>query len=429
MGSKIRLIVNKFFLPTIFLVAFLLRIKLFAFKTHWSDMYFWKDWGEGIIKFGASQFYSHFNADYLPFYPLVLGLVYKLYNISQHLHHIPIHYFYKFPAAISDIFLSLILFKILKKKSYKLAIIITVLFLFNPAVFVNSSMWGQVDVIGTLFVVSSFYFFEKKYFYLVGACLGIAVSTKIIYILSLPVLLIGLFLQAKFEKNDFYWFIKNQLIMLFSLVLTVFLIFYPFVDFTDKSLINILTKPFVLLIERYQQISQRYPYTSVNAFNFWAIIDKDFWLSDLRKYSIFSYYQWGNLINLLICFLVLLRLFLVKKTNLFYKMNLSLALLFLSSFLFLTRIHERHLFYIFPFLLIAGYYNRRLLINYFILSATYVLNLQFGLEYLYQNKNYFFSWPVIKLFSFINLLMFLWLILEYFLLNKPLKKNEIKNLS
>jgi len=418
MNFNLKSIAKKIILIIILFLGLLLRIKLFPYKTHWSDMYFWKDWGEYMAKFGPANFYQHFNADYLPLYPLVLGLVHNAFEFTKHLHNIPIHYFYKLPASMVDILLGLFIFKILRKKSLKFAFLALILFLFNPAIFANSAMWGQVDVIGTLFIVLGFYFFIKKNFFLLGASLGLALCTKPLYLLSLPIFVIGSFLVTKSDKKYIYCFLKKQSILFATLLIIMWLISLPFVNLTDFSFLEILLKPFTLLLDRYRIISERYLYTSVNAFNFWGIIDRSFWLSDARIFASFSYYQWGNFINIFIICLVLIKLFFTKKEEVFYKMNLSLLLLFFSSFMFLTRIHERHLYYIFPFLLITFIYKKRFLISYFILSLIYILNLHFSLEYYYRNKEYVFSWGFINFLSLVNFLIFLWIFLENFVLNK-----------
>lgn len=415
---------NLFLLIFILIVALFLRLKLFSYKTHWSDMYFWQDWGKGMVNLGPSQFYNHFNADYLPFYPLVLGFVYRLYELTKNIfhHQLPIYYFYKLPATITDILLAIFLFKLIYKKSLVFAYLGLIFFLFNPAIFANSSLWGQVDVIGTFFVILSIYFFIKKHFLWLGASLAFALCTKPLYLLAVPVFTIGLLMVRKIEKKGIGWFFKNQAVFLLTCLFFIWLISYPFVDFSSHVFFDGLGKPLLFLFKRYQIITQRYPYTSVNAFNFWALVDKAFWLSDSRPFIRFSYYQWGNLINIILVMTILVRLVFINKNDWFYRLILSLALLFFTSFMFLTRIHERHLYYVLPFIILAASKNKRLLLAYLILSITYVFNLNFALEYYYQNMKYIYNWQLINFFSFINLIIFCWLVLEYFVF--PLKINQ-----
>ncbi len=419
----------KFIKPVLIIIlmiaAFILRIKLFSEKTHWSDMYFWQDWGKYMAQFGPQNFYDHFNSDYLPFYPLILGLVYKLFNLTSSLHNIPIYYFYKLPASLADIIVGFLIFILVKKSHKKLAFLGLVLFLFNPAVFANSSMWGQVDIIGTLFVILALYFLKKENFLFPAIFSALALTTKTIYLLILPVFIIFSFKISKNKKRQFIWFIKKMFIFFITLGLVFWLVFYPFTD-VKNGFFNLLKNPFLLAFDRYKIISSRYQYASVNAFNFWALVDEKFWTSDLRSFLGLSLFNWGNIINLAVIISSLLALLYKRKENLLYQISLSLSVLFLSSFLFLTRIHERHMYYIFPFLLISAILKKRLMIAYFILSFTYVLNLNFGLEYLYQDKVYIYSRPLIILIASINVLMFFWLFVEL-LINIKIRKSEKKS--
>lgn len=393
------------------LVGLVLRFKVFPYKTHWSDMFFWKDWGSGILEYGTKKFYSQFGADYLPFYPLVLGLVQKTYNLTRGWLSIKDIYFFKFPAMVADVVLGLFIFQFLKEiKNYKAGILGMFLFLFNPAVFANSSMWGQVDVVGTLFLFAGYYYLYKKNYWVSGVMLSLALATKALYLIAVPFLLLFFFVRQKGFKNT--KIIKKYLLLGAGAVFALVIVTLPFVNGGFLAV-------FKFLFERYKIISQRYPYTSVNAFNFWGLIDKKFWMSDQRKFLQLFYYQWGNIITLALITLIYLKGILttnIKKW--FYNLNLGTSLLFASSFLFLTRMHERHFFYVFPFLAVASVIRRRLTLGYLLISLTYLLNLYFGLEYYYQAKTYVFTSLQINLFSAVNLIVFLWLLIEFLFLNK-----------
>lgn len=420
--------VKELLLPSfLFLASFIFRLYLFPYKTHGSDMWFWKTWGKELVEKGTINFYTQSNPDYLPFYPLILALIqiiYNFYKFQARIIFIPIDYFFKFPAAFFDILAGIIIFKIVKQKSLKLAYFVSFLFLFNPAFFVNSSMWGQVDIVGTFFIILALYFFLKDKFFLTGMSIAVALCTKTIYLLAIPVFLISFWLKKNFKKN-WRFVLKKTFIFTFGLIIIAWLINAPFTAFKKVNFYQFFSHPIILLFNRYQVISQRYPYNSVNAFNFWGVVNKAFWLSDDRKFSFFSYRQWGILLNSIVIFLSLIKFILLFKFKgeklFFYRFNLILAVSFVSSFIFLTRIHERHLYYGLPFLLIAAIYNYRLFIAYFIFSIIYVLNLHFALEYYYRGGAYIFDWRLINLLSLGNLLLFIWIFIELFFLNP---KNE-----
>ncbi len=399
------------------LLSLLLRFKVFPYKTHWSDMFFWKDWGRGILEYGTKGFYKQFGSDYLPFYPLVLGVVKTIYNYTHELLNIKDIYYYKFPAAISDIFFGYLIFRFLKEvKNYKAGILGMILFLFNPAVFANSSMWGQVDVIGTLFLFAGFYLLYKKKYWVSGLFLGLSLVTKALYLIAIPYLFLLFFRKEDFYINIHRKILKKCFLVFLGILVSIIVITLPFVE-------GGLFAVFKFLFERYKIISERYPYTSVNAFNFWGLVEKEFWLSDKRGPSFLTYNKWGTLITLLLIAAVYIKGFLnAIRKKWFYSLVLGISLLFYSSFLFLTRMHERHFFYVIPFLAVAAVIKHRLIIAYLITSLTYLLSLHFALEYYYQAKAYVFSSLQINLISGANVLVFFWLLFEFLLLTKNEKK-------
>jgi Gpi18-like mannosyltransferase len=402
----------KSFLPFLILfLGFFLRVKLLPYKTHWSDMYFWKDWAEGIIEVGTKNFYNEYNSDYLPFYPLVLGFIKRLYNALAVLKIIPIHHFYKLPAVIFDLLLGGLIFRILKEKLgvYK-GVLFLCLFLFNPAIFANSSMWGQVDVVGTFFTVLSLFFFFKKHYFFSGAALGFSLCTKPLYILIAPVFLIAYF-KRKPQKSKIF---KDLFLLASGAAFFGWLITSVFVDLSQQSVLLKIFQPFVFLFKRYRLISNRYPYSSVNAFNFWGLVEEKFWVSDLRIFAGLQVHTWGLVLTGGLLLLILGRYLYKNKKDMFEQTMICLTLIFLAAFLFMTRMHERHLFYVFPFLLLSAYKKRKYLFAYFVLSLIYLANLHFGLEYYYQADVYVFSMVFIRLLSFINLAVFGWLLYDFF---------------
>lgn len=99
-----------------FFLALLLRVLVFPYLTHWSDMHFWEKWGQQIASSGPAGFYEKTASDYLPFYPLVLGLVKKLYEFLRL--GFPVEYAYKFPAVIFDLATGVVLWLFLRKKRF-----------------------------------------------------------------------------------------------------------------------------------------------------------------------------------------------------------------------------------------------------------------------------------------------------------------------
>lgn len=373
-------------------LAFLLRVLLFPYWTHPSDMGLWIYWGQEITRVGFNGFFDKVTwTDYLPFYFYFLWAVEKISHVIQAA---PIEYLHKLPPALADVGTTFFLYKILKDKGEKIAVLGSALYAFNPSVFFNSSLWGQVDGLGAFLMVAVFYYLLKANYVLGGILLGIAVTFKPIFVIALPVLLVPLFIEKDFRK----------LLQFFAGAgASSWLISFPFV--LTKSLASPLAfavKPYFLLFERYQVAASQYPYTSVNAFNFWAI-GNNWWRTDLEKVWGVSYQAWGLLA---VGLFLLLALFLVfrfwRKADRSVLLSLALFGIFLALFVFATRAHERHMLTALPFLAILAATSTRYFLVYFFLSFSYFLNLYFALQWLLQGGKYVFSWPIINLLSLSN---------------------------
>ena len=80
---------------------------------------------------------------------------------------------FKLPAILSDLISGYLIYRILREsKGTKLALIGVCIYIFNPAIFANSALWGQVDSFIALFSILSFIcyltilFFQQSVFLL-----------------------------------------------------------------------------------------------------------------------------------------------------------------------------------------------------------------------------------------------------------------------
>lgn len=324
----------KFFLRrkllTIFSLAFLFRLVLLPYGTHLSDMGLWHYWAEKMIAFGPERFYQEVSfCDYLPFYLYFLGGIELIWRFLNQFFDFSKDFLFKLPATLADFGTAYVIFLILKKRSKRLALWLTAGYLFNVAVFFNSSLWGQVDALGALLLLASIFFLLNNRFVSGGFLIGLSLTMKPIYFLVLPIL--GLLVWQK-QKKKGNWWPKYKPIRNFSAaILTgVFLVTLPFS----------LKDPLGLLIERYQYAFSVYPYTSVNAFNFWAL-NNHWWQSDQIRFLGITYQHWGLLVVSLVLGLSFLVVWQKKgRKNIW----LMMTAIFLVLFTFSTRVHERHLF-------------------------------------------------------------------------------------
>lgn len=375
------------------------RLLLTSFGTFHIDFGDWLAWSNRLVTYPFSQFYDAWS-DYLPGYLYILWLLGIIRNFfSSGSVNIPLELLYKFPAIVADLSLALISFNICRKfLNQKYAYVISFIFLFNPAIFVNSTLWGQIDSLNTFFYVATFLLLIRKSVLLSSVCMAIALLLKPQGVFMLP-LAFALALKERWQLMDF---LKG--FISFSLIF-----FGAFIPFLNKF--NI----FKFVFERYTFGLNQYQYTSVNAFNFWEMT-KGSWKPDSQIWSGLSLQNWGMIIFIIVYILVLWRFWknygTKEKENVFLT-QFSLSVMFLCSFIFLTRVHERLLLTPLIFLMLAAIFKRELWIFVVILSVTYIANLYFSFMWVTQNFRYVFSTGMINIISSLNLLVFVVLLIKF----------------
>jgi dolichyl-phosphate-mannose-protein mannosyltransferase len=349
--------------------ALILRLLLSFFGTLHLDQGTFIAWSNILIRDGFRNFYNSWS-DYLPGYLYFLWGLGKI-NLSGFL---PETVLYKLPAIVSDLVTGFLIYKILtKSKGEKWGIIGTVIYLFNPAVFGNSAIWGQVDSLTALTSVLAIYLLPFNYI-LSAACLAAGTLIKPQTAFIVPVIL---FLMLK-NKKEF----MDYLIYGFTGLVVFVAGFIPFWNHGTVA---------SFIYERLSISLNQYPYTSVNAFSFWGLTG--FWKPDNIIFQIAGY-----------------TLVLVSTVILFFKVKkiknpeyYLLSFVFGASFIFFTRMHERHLLPLFAPLAIAAVENPILLIPYVGFSLTYIANLHYSYVWITDNFKQAFSDFAIKFFEMANI--------------------------
>lgn len=312
------------------IIALALRI-VFAmlFKGHNGDMDCFDKWSNNVFEGGMSNFYTSGFGDYPP------GYMYVLYIIGMIRHILPlgetaVRVLLKLPAVICDIAIGALIFNIAKKRfSQTAAVIFASFWLFNPAVILNSAVWGQVDSVYTLVGALMLYFItEKKMMHsycMFALCLFIKPQAFILF----PVLVGGFIENVILEDFSMEKLLKNIGIGLAAI-----------------GGIVILALPFGLanVIEQYKATIDSYPYFSVNAFNFWGAIGKN-WASLI---TIGSYL--GYLFLAAGCAYVIYILIKSKNASKYYFAG---AFITFVTYMFSVRMHERYAYPAVLFMLLA----------------------------------------------------------------------------
>jgi Gpi18-like mannosyltransferase len=277
-------------------------------------------------------------------------------------------YVLKFPSNLFDLGTSTLIFAFLKKKMEdRWALIYAATYLFNPSTIFNISIWGQFDAIYTFFVVSSLILIleEKPVASLI--VYGLAVLSKHQALVFMPVIFFFLIRRFSWRK------ILSSLAS-FAITLLVFI-----VPFNWKN-------PLSLALGIYLGGYGHYNFTSLNAFNLWALVG--FSVHDNRAIFPFVTYQivgWLLFSGVLIMILYHVNKFSSKHEKALL-INLT-GVLYFAFFMFLTRIHERYLFPAIALYLLSMTYDKKQVFSYGVITATFLFNQAYALFFL--NKGMF----------------------------------------
>ncbi len=317
---------------------------------------------------GFKSFYTSWS-DYLPGYPYILWLLGRINSFGI----IPENLLYKLPAILCDVITGFLIYKIVaKSKGEKLGLIGAALYIFNPAIISNSTLWGQVDSFTALTAMLTIYLLPSNLILsAVSLSMGTLIKPQTAFIF--PVVL---FVMLK-NKNTFVDLLKYTLVGLLVFVAA-------FIPFWNQS--SLLT----FIYNRIGLSLNQYPYTSVNAFNFWGLFGS--WKPDM------FYYQFSGYLVVLIAVLFLANKLWKTKNAQYFLMSF----IFAASFVFFTRIHERHLLPVFAPLAVAAVENPLLLPIYIGFSLTYIANLYYAYFWITDNFKEVFSGLFVKFLEIVN---------------------------
>lgn len=375
----------------LFFCAFFLRCLLaWNAKGYAPDINCFYSWSKFAFEEGISTFYSSdMFADYPP------GFVYIFYLMGAALSLFKADssmgiglLILKFPAILCDIASGILLYRMARKQfSEKQALLLSALYLFNPAVLVDSCIWGQTDSVFTLMVILMCLFLTEGKTVPAYIVYGAGILLKPQTAIFTPILLCGIWdhvISRNFSWRNFFFNLCSGLCVIFCMLL--------------------LCTPFGLdlVVAQYTDTLGSYPYAAVNAFNFWGLFGLN-WTPQENRFLFLSYAGWGTLFLILIVAVTVFLFYRQRRNPSRY--FLCAAFLMASVFLLSVRMHERYLFPTLLFLLSAYAYKPvgDLLYCYAGFSAVFLYNTCFVL-YLYEPANYNRKAPVIVFASALMLL-------------------------
>jgi Gpi18-like mannosyltransferase len=377
-------------LAALLFIAFMVRFAFFSNQGYAAiDTRDFMAWFQTAADYGPRTFYIRTWCDYPPFniyFFWVFGLVAKslsLFGTSL------FTYVMKLPPNLFDMATAFLIFAFVRKRlDFKMALLATALYAFNPAVIFNAAVWGQFDSIYTFFLVFSLMLAlaSKLELSAVTFTLGILTKPQSVALLPLIAFLI-------FKKHG----LRRFLISLIAAIATVFVVIIPFE----------WSNPVTFLANIYFGAYEGYAYTSVNAFNMWAL--GGLWVLETPVFLAIGWTLFGALAAFVLY--VLHKRFGASGELL---VLFSAFILFFGFFMLPTRIHERYLFPALSILALMFPFLKKTRLIYGVLSVTCFVNQAYVLYFL--NNNQFIqsgdlvalTVTLINLMAFIYVLVLLW---------------------
>ncbi|UCF44977.1 MAG: glycosyltransferase family 39 protein [Candidatus Bathyarchaeota archaeon] len=371
-------------LVALLFIAFIVRFAFFSNQGYEEvDTQDFMVWFQTSADYGPRTFYDRTWCDYPPF-NIYLFWVFGLLAKSLSLFGTSLFtYVMKLPPNLFDMATALLIFAFVRKRlDFKMALLATALYAFNPAVIFNAAVWGQFDAIYTFFLVLSLMLAlsSKPELSAVTFTLGILTKPQSVALLPLIAFLI-------FKKHG----LRRFLISLLAATATVFVVIIPFE----------WSNPVTFLADIYFGAYGGYAFTSVNAFNMWAL--GGLWMPETPVLFAIGWILFGALAAFVLY--VLHKRFGASGELL---VLFSAFILFFGFFMLPTRIHERYMFPALSVLALMFPFLKKTRPIYGFLSITCLVNQAYVLHFL-NNTQFIQSGDLVALtVTLINLTVFIY---------------------
>ena len=359
-------------------LAFFLRLILAATSRGFdNDVACFSGWALRVFRGGFANFYSLDTfTDYPP------GYIYVLYIIGAMLDKFQIDAFsglglilLRMPSLICDLVSGVLLYtagtKYINKQTGTL---FATAYLFNPAVILNSVVWGQVDSILALCVIALCLLLLNGKVVFAAFVFVAGLLFKPQMLIFAPLLLYGIYEHEIIGFTNWKKFLQD----LFGGILSIACLFLGMMPFGVSN-----------VIPQYTDTLSSYPYASVNAYNFWAMIGLN-WNSQDGKFLGITYATWGTIAIVLLTILSAVIFELLRRKNRTDRYTLTGAFLIATTFLFSVRMHERYLYPVMILILFTTIYNHKKAYwwSYLIVTLAHFINVWHVL-YHYDPGTYF----------------------------------------
>ena len=371
-------------------IAFLLRLFLAATsKGFESDIACFSAWAARVYEGGFSNFYMpNVFTDYPP------GYIYILYPIGALLHYFELDafsglglIFLKMPSILCDIGAGILIYVLGTKHTTKgTAIAISLLYLLNPAVLLNSVVWGQTDSCLTLCVLLLCLLLTNGKVFPAGFVFAAGILLKPQMLIFSPMLLYGIY---EYGLRDL--FTGKSKHITFQSIRPLLQITAGVMSAISSLLLAMLPFGLDKVLPQYTDTLTSYPYASVNAYNIWGLFGKNWHSQDtLFLNTGITYANLGTLSIVLLTLLSAVIFELLRRKKCVERYFLTASFIIVTMFMFSVRMHERYLYPAMVLILISSLYCRQfnLIPAYVTISLGHMVNVWYVL-YHYDAGTYY----------------------------------------
>ncbi|KKS90427.1 MAG: hypothetical protein UV63_C0001G0031 [Microgenomates group bacterium GW2011_GWC1_43_11] len=389
-----------FWLIFIIVLALLLRIVILShiidIREH-TDILRYKDWARIAFLYGFADTYksAHLQFGTLPNNqpPGLLYILSCMYFIGIQISkivlavmHVPagslpwlnvtlITLLFRVPPILSDLIIGSAIYFILKKITPNVLqpYIGMGLFLFNPVIIYNSTVWGQMDAVVNCFFIASLYFLLNKKIFPSILLFLLSIYTKLSLLYNLPFML--LLWWKNMPKGKYITYLIPAICFVFIFTLPVNnnpLIWISL--FIKNNAIGEMTNITAYALNVWWMIFRPHaiPEGIEDSFHF-SVMHLVGSPSDTSAFYGIPLFWYGILIFFIFLIPIALNLLQKKISTIFLIRNLFI--ISLLAFLVLPRMHERYMYPIFPLLTILAVCLPWYMAGLFALSILHFINM------------------------------------------------------
>ncbi len=356
---------NRLLIVLLLFSAFLLRLVVgYSTVGYETDITLFKAWGESINSVGYKGVYNtSLYLDYPPGFLYILGFMDKIRTaLGWNFYSQGYTLLIKLPSIVGDIVCAWVIYHLGSKKlNSSESFMAAALYLFCPAVLINSTVWGQADSWCLMILLFSLWLLLEDKLLFSGMLYGLSVITKPQMLIFAPVYLFG----TLYKKN-----FKGLCIGVLSALVVILAISKPYTNGFD----------YAWLIDKYRSTMDYYSYYSINAYNFWDMIGKNWGHLPESGIGLFVLNWFGPCLATALCAVLM---WFARKERAKEVVFPAAALLMFTVYIFSVKMHERYVFPSMLFILLSYFYTK--------------------------NKDYLFIFSGLSFFHFLNVAYVLYL--------------------